>query len=578
MENNQLNDINPFDMRLFTDDIVIPNGEVVESHIRTFNAIPGVLLLENNKTYGRTDNKKRLLYKCVPNDTTLPAFLIPYDIRIGFSKDIKNKYVVFKFEHWNQKHPQGILLEVLGNVNELNAYYEYQLYCKNIHDSISDFNKKTRQLLANKDTHGLIEKIRNNTNFSIVDRTEDYVFSIDPKGCLDMDDAFSIKQNDHGNWVISIYIANVFFWLETFDLWEYITTRVSTIYLPDRNRTMLPSILSDNLCSLFEKQLRFAFCMDIEIDNNGNIITDMKTIKITNTVIKVSKNYYYEEPALLKNKHYNNLLDIIKQHDSKIKDSHDLVEYLMIYMNTKCGKIMAREKVGIFRSVVITNGNLEMLNDDHLPNIVKYWNNVSGEYVLYSEQAYLKHDLMGIDTYSHISSPIRRLVDLLNQSIFCIHFGLVYNISSSATHLLNYWLNHIELINNRMRLIKKVQNNCEIMRLCNENQDVMENLHEGIILDKIQIDGYFKPTKNVNPQGGLNSSWSITTEEINPSHFGADLNLQWFKYTVYLLDIKIQSNIKLSVDLELYSTHSFNMYYFGDEYDLKRKIKLQIVL
>jgi len=538
VENNQLNDINPFELRLFTDDIVLPNGELVESRIRTFNAIPGILLLENNKTYGRTDNKKRLLYKCVPNDTTLPAFLIPYDIKIGFSKDIKNKYVVFRFEHWNQKHPQGILLEVLGDVNELNAYYEYQLHCKNIHDSISDFNKKTRQLFANKDTNEIIEKIRNNTNFSIVDRTEDYVFSIDPEGCLDMDDAFSIKQNDDGNWVISIYIANVFFWLETFDLWEYITTRVSTIYLPDRNRTMLPSILSDNLCSLFEKQLRFAFCMDIEIDNNGNIITDMKTIKITNTLIKVSKNYYYEEPALLKNKHYNNLLDIIKKHDSKIKDSHDVVEYLMIYMNTKCGKIMAREKVGIFRSV---RGNVEMLNDDHLPDIVKYWNNVSGEYVLYSEQAYLKHDLMGIDTYLHISSPIRRLVDLLNQSIFCIHFGLVCNISSSATHFLNYWLNHIDLINKRMRLIKKVQNNCEIMRLCNENPDVIENLHQGIILDKIQTDGYFK-------------------------------------YTIYLSDIKIQSNIKLTADLELYSTHSFKMYYFGDEYDLKQKIKLQIVL
>jgi exoribonuclease R len=537
-ENNQLNDINPFDLRLFTDDIVLTNGELVESRIRTFTTIPGVLLLENNKTYGRSDNKKRLLYKCVPNDAKLPVFLIPYDIKIGFSKDIKNKYVVFKFDHWNQKHPQGILLEVLGDVNELNAYYEYQLYCKNIHDSISDFNKKTRLLFVN--TNEVIEKIRNNTNFSIVDRTEDYVFSIDPKGCLDMDDAFSIKQNDRGNWVVSIYIANVFFWLETFDLWEYITTRVSTIYLPDRNRTMLPSILSDNLCSLFEKQLRFAFCMDIEIDNTGNIITDMKTIKITNTIIKVSKNYYYEEPSLLKNKHYKNLLDVINKHDSKIKDSHNLVEYLMIYMNTKCGKIMAREKVGIFRSVAIKPGNHEITNDEHLPDIVKYWNNVSGEYVLYSGQAYLKHDLMGIDTYSHISSPIRRLVDLLNQSIFCIHFGLVYNISSSAKQFLDYWTNNIELINKRMRLIKKVQNNCEIMRVCNENHDVMENLHEGIILDKTQMDDYFK-------------------------------------YTVYLSNIKIQSNIKLMVDLELYSTHSFKMYYFGDEYDLKQKIKLQIV-
>jgi len=41
--------------------------------------------------------------------------------------------------------------------------------------------------------------------------------------------------------------------------------------------------------------------------------------------------------------------------------------------------------------------------------------------------------------------------------------------------------------------------------------------------------GFFKPTKNMNPQGGLNSSWSMTTEEINPTPEGVDLNLQWFK-------------------------------------------------
>jgi len=39
----------------------------------------------------------------------------------------------------------------------------------------------------------------------------------------------------------------------------------------------------------------------------------------------------------------------------------------------------------------------------------------------------------------------------------------------------------------------------------------------------------FKPTKNVNPQGGFNSSWSMTEEEINLSPNGADLNLLRFK-------------------------------------------------
>jgi len=47
----------------------------------------------------------------------------------------------------------------------------------------------------------------------------------------------------------------------------------------------------------------------------------------------------------------------------------------------------------------------------------------------------------------------------------------------------------------------------------------------------------FKPTKNVNPQGGFNSSWSMTEEEINLSPNGADLNLLRFKNyngTIYI--------------------------------------------
>ena len=36
-------------------------------------------------------------------------------------------------------------------------------------------------------------------------------------------------------------------------LWRSFTKRVSTIYLPDKKRPMLPTILSDCLCSLQEK-------------------------------------------------------------------------------------------------------------------------------------------------------------------------------------------------------------------------------------------------------------------------------------------------------------------------------------
>ena len=87
---------------------------------------------------------------------------------------------------------------------------------------------------------------------------------------VDFDDGFGIepylKNNEQIGWRVSIYIANVFLWLETLDLWKTLVMGVATIYLPDRKRPMLPTVLSDTLCSLQENQNRFALAMDIYID------------------------------------------------------------------------------------------------------------------------------------------------------------------------------------------------------------------------------------------------------------------------------------------------------------------------
>ena len=56
---------------------------------------------------------------------------------------------------------------------------------------------------------------------------------------------------------------------------------------------MLPTLLSENLCSLLENQERLAFCIDLTIDDNQ--ITD---IIFKNVIIKVSKNYIYNEDRL----------------------------------------------------------------------------------------------------------------------------------------------------------------------------------------------------------------------------------------------------------------------------------------
>jgi len=543
--------IRPDDSKLFSKDIFLYDKstesiKITYSNVRSGIPISGILLLEKNKTFGRTPNKKRLLYKCIPDDKQLPAFLIPYDQAIHFSKIVKNKFVLFKFDNWNSQHPHGILLETIGDVDHLESFYEYQLHCKSLHSSLTNFTKKTREQLQIKPEDEYILQIMNHSDFKIEDRTSHKnIFSIDPENSLDFDDAFSIDKTQD-NYKISIYIANVYFWLETLNLWKSFSNRVSTIYLPDRKRPMLPTILSDNLCSLKENCVRFAFVMDIEITPTGEIIrTEYK-----NAAIKVARNYSYESADLLyNNPDYQTLFSLTRILDKHTKDTHDLVAFWMIKMNALCGTYMHQSKIGIYRTANYvrapdesddSNTNIDTLDPD-TKRVITMWNNISGQYILYDKNIEISHDFLKKANYIHITSPIRRLVDLLNQFILTIDKGLTMNPSKDAMEFVESWLKRIDYINASMRSIRKIQTDCELLHRCHKQPNIMTHSYDGILFDKIR--------KNDGS----------------------------FVYMVYLPKLKLLSRLKTYVELPDYSQRSFRIYLFAEEHSLKKKIRVKIV-
>ena len=162
--------INPIESKLLSNDVFTldknNNVTIMHSTIRSGPPMPGVLILAGNKTYGRqnklqtgqTYTKKRseidggkLLYKCIPDDMRLPSFLVPYEMKsVGFSKVFKNLYVTISFDNWDDKHPIGKLDNVIGPVDVLDNFYEYQLYCKSLNASIQKFQKDTTKALESK--------------------------------------------------------------------------------------------------------------------------------------------------------------------------------------------------------------------------------------------------------------------------------------------------------------------------------------------------------------------------------------------------------------------------------------------
>lgn len=565
--NPELQCIHPIEQKLFMDDIFEIDKEnpkkvnIVSSLVRTCKQIAGVLMLEHNKTFGRTENKKRLLYKCVPDDKHLPAFLVPYEVKMGFSKVQTNKFVTFKYDKWVDTHPMGILTETLGDVDQLDCFYEYQLYCKSLHISLSEFTKKTTDVLRKKSHDEYIEQIFQNSNYNIEDHRDRYIFTIDPEASTDLDDGFHItnvtENNEQIGWNITVYIANVYFWLETLDLWDSFSKRVSTIYLPDRRRPMIPTILTDTLCSLLEKQDRFALAMKFFVTNDGSL--DKSQIEYKNVLINVKKNFRYERSNLLNNIHYQNIFNISKLMDKNIKDSHDVVAHWMVQMNAYTGISMVDKKIGIFRAVVFTDpykdiSELEKIDaDEDTCRIIKTWNNTTGKYIAYSETEDLAHELIELKTfkqnnygksisrpYIHITSPIRRLVDLLNQIILLNKYNLITKISSNAIEFLSNWMGNLNYINTTMRSIRKIQTDCNVLHKCINNPIYMDMTHKGIVFDKL-----------IKANG-------------------------MYTYMVYLSNLKLLSRITCPYDLDNYSYHMFKMFMFDDEHSFKKKIRLQI--
>ena len=555
--------VSPVENKMFHGDVFMLNKntvEIVESPIKKM-VIPGVLVLKHNKTYGRHTNGK-LLYKCIPDDSKIPAFLVPYEMKkMGFSKVFMNSYVTFCFSEWTQKHPLGIIHQVIGPIDELVNFYEYQLYCKHVNASLQKVTKKTMDAL--KEIGGgdaAIYDLIDQKYAGIEDRTKWQVFSIDPAGSIDFDDAFSVRQMGDDITMVSIYISNVTIWLDVLNLWEHLTNRVSTIYLPDKKRTMLPTILSDNLCSLLSKYTRYAFTMDVYISNTTFEICD---IKYVNTKVRLYKNYVYEAEALLKDENYKMLLGLVKDGLSKTKkyaymenigDSHDLVQYLMIFMNYHCAKELLGNKNGIFRAVnkrSVDDG--EKILDRELPssvlNIITMIKSYSGKYVDIQKSGHssdiVAHEMMNMDAYVHITSPIRRLVDLLNMIQIQQNMGLL-QLSPEAYTFYENWCLKIENINKDTKSIKKIHADCNLLYVCDKNPELIDQIHKGYAFSKKEV----------------------TYENCEYK----------YEYLVYLTDMNITSRIFSKEDDLLYRAMNYKLYLFNDEEKFKKKIRLQLII
>ncbi len=119
-----------------------------------------------------------------------------------------------------------------------------------------------------------------------------HAITIDSAQTRDIDDALSARRLSSGHYEIGVHIADAAeYVVKGDDLDEEAQARTTSIYLPDAKIPMLPSSLSEGICSLHSGVDRLAISFLMQVDEGGNILGH----EICQSVIHIKERLTYEQ-------------------------------------------------------------------------------------------------------------------------------------------------------------------------------------------------------------------------------------------------------------------------------------------
>ncbi len=122
------------------------------------------------------------------------------------------------------------------------------------------------------------------------DLTDLECVTIDPETARDFDDAISLELDKKGHYHLGIHIADVAHYVKSgMHLDSEAFNRCNSTYFPGKCVPMLPEELSNELCSLKPKVIRFTQSVLAEFDEKGNLLKH----EIVRSAIKSRKRFSY---------------------------------------------------------------------------------------------------------------------------------------------------------------------------------------------------------------------------------------------------------------------------------------------
>jgi len=265
-----LKGILPHDTVLFEE---INNTLKVKKVLQRFlkEVICVVKINKNNKKYLEVVNQKNKIYLRISHQDML--------------KLKENDYVLVKTSlEKTDFFYEGEFIKIIGSKND----FESELKSIIINNGFNfEFNEDILRDLEN-----LSDQISDSELKKRIDKRNDHTFTIDEIDTKDIDDAIDIKRLANGNFLLTVSIANVSYYVKPFtNLWNLASYNTTSLYLNDLVFPLFPALLTKEICSLNEGVDRLSRSFAIEIDIYGEIVNFNTFL----SVIKSKKKMTYED-------------------------------------------------------------------------------------------------------------------------------------------------------------------------------------------------------------------------------------------------------------------------------------------